>query len=258
MPIFVRIVVRTAGRVRIAKALRRACTLAVVACAVAPAAQAIGDSPVASFLWFPVSPHPGEPVSLASTSTDAGSPITAYAWDLANSGAFAEGGPVMSTAFSNPGAHTVRLRVTGADGLSSIAVETIQVSAPQAGVLLPFPIVRIVGAESNSGMKLRLLSVEAPPGAGITVACHGRGCPTRLESRIATATSVGTVTVRFRRFERALPAGVVLEIRVAKAGQIGKYTRLVVRRHRPPARLDGCLPPAGTVPTQCPSYAMEG
>jgi hypothetical protein len=165
---------------------------------------------------------------------------------------------VMSTAFTTPGAHTLQLRVTGADGLSSIALETIQVSEPPAGVLLPFPIVRIVGAESSSGIKLRLLSVEAPPGAGITVACRGRGCPTRLESRIAPATSVGTVTVRFRRFERALPAGVVLEIRVAKPGQIGKYTRLVVRRHRPPARLDGCLAPAGALATQCPSYAIEG
>jgi hypothetical protein len=253
-----RIVVTRPGPMRVAKVLRRACLLAVVACGVGPPVRAIADEPVASFLWFPVSPHPGEPVSLASTSVDAASPITAYAWDLADTGSFGEGGPLMTTAFSTPGAHTLRLRVTDADGLSSIAVDTIQVSASPAGVLLPFPIVRIVGAESSRGITLRLLSVEAPPGAAITVTCRGHGCPVSSESRIATTTSIGTVTVRFRRFERALPAGVVLEIRVAKPGQIGKYTRLMVRRHRPPARLDGCLAAVGTLPTPCPSYAIEG
>jgi hypothetical protein len=59
--------------------------------------------------------------------------------------------------------------------------------------------------------------------------------------------------LRFRRFERALPAGIVLEIRVSKIGEIGKYTRLLIRHRRPPTRLDNCLDPAGILPMTCPS-----
>jgi hypothetical protein len=42
-------------------------------------------------VWFPQSPHTGESVLLVSTSTDLTSPITAYAWDLADNGPFRVG-----------------------------------------------------------------------------------------------------------------------------------------------------------------------
>jgi hypothetical protein len=180
------------------------------------------------------------------------------AWDLAGSGAFDQIGPVISTTFSAPGSHTVRLRVTAADGSSSIASAPIQVKAPPAGLLLPIPIVRIVGTALASGFKLRLLAVEAPPGARITASCRGRGCPVKYEIQVAPPTSVGAVTLRFQRFERALPAGVVLEVRVSRAGQIGGYTRLLIRHRRPPTRLDECLDPAGILPMPCPAGNVEG
>jgi hypothetical protein len=66
------------------------------------------------------------------------------------------------------------------------------------------------------------------------------------------------VTLRFRRFEHSLPAGVVLEVRVSKVGQIGEYTRLLFRHHRPPARVDECLDPAGIMPMACPGEVHEG
>jgi hypothetical protein len=243
---------------RLMRLVIQAAVSAILAFAMGPVARAVAGSPVASFTWFPASPHTGEPVSLASTSTDASSPIVGVAWDLADSGVFEEIGPVISTSFSAPGSHTVRLRVTAADGSSSIGAAAIEVTAPPAGVLLPIPIVRIVGSVHALGFKLRLLSVEAPPGARITVSCSGRGCPLRAESRVAPATSVEAVTLRFRRFERALPAGVVLEVRVSKIGQIGKYTRLLFRHHRSPARLDECLDPAGIMPVACPGDIREG
>lgn len=243
---------------RLARSALRACPLALLVVAAGPVAPVRAEPPAASFLWFPPAPHTGEPVSLVSTSIDPASPIAGFAWDLAGNGAFVEGGPVAGTSFSTPGMHTVRLQVTGADGLSSVATETIQVSSPPAGVLLPFPVVRIVGAESRAGARLRLLLVEAPPGARIAVACQGRSCPVASETAAASVGGIGTVTVRFRRFERALRAGVVLQVRVWKPGEIGKYTRLVVRLHRPPARLDMCLAPSGSEPIACPSYAVEG
>ena len=66
---------------------------------------------------------------MLSSSTDVASPITGFAWDLAGNGAFAAGGPVNSTSFSTPGKHLVQLRVTDANGASSVAAETIVVGA---------------------------------------------------------------------------------------------------------------------------------
>jgi hypothetical protein len=61
------------------------------------------------------------------------------------------------------------------------------------------------------------------------------------------------VVIVFKRFERSLRVGAVLEIRVTRAGQIGKYTRFAVRRGRLPSRVDTCLSPAGVKPMACPS-----
>ena len=56
-----------------------------------------------------------------------------------------------------------------------------------------------------------------------------------------------------RRFaHRVLRPGAVLQIRVTKAGTIGKYTRLRIRRGRPPNRIDRCLVPGGKRPVHCP------
>ena len=245
-------------RMRLMRLPLQAAVPALLALATGPVAVAIAGSPSASFTWFPASPHTGEPVALASTSTDPTSPIVGVAWDLADDGVFEEAGPLISTSFSAPGSHTVRLRVTAADGSSSIAAAPIQVAAPPVGLLLPIPVVRIVGSVRASGFSLRLLSVETPPGARIAVSCSGRGCPLRAETLIAPSTSVGTVTLRIRRFERALPAGVVLEVRVSKIQQIGEYTRLLFRHHRPPVRVDECLDPAGITPVACPAGTPEG
>lgn len=194
----------------------------------------------------------GETVSFASTSYDPESPITALAWDLQGSAAgFDAQGAVVSTVFTTPGNHPVRLRVTAADGSSSEAVQTVAVSSPVPVEMLPFPVVRFVATSKRYGATVRLLSVEAPPGAQITIQCAGRGCPLRYRSRIATPSSIEAVTIAFPRFQRFLPAGAVLEIRVSKAGEIGKYTRIAIRRGKSPTRLDECLASTGP-PAPCP------
>jgi hypothetical protein len=209
--------------------------------------------PHASFVWFPHSPHPGEPVLLASVSTDAASPIIGYAWDLEQGAGFEAARPALYTTFSTFAPRVVRLRVTDGNGLTDVAAETIFMSAPPAAVLQPFPIVRIVGILRRSGVRVRLLAVEAGAGARSTVSCHGRGCPVTSESWVVPLAARGVVWVRFRRLERFLRAGVVLEIRVSKAEKIGSYTRFAIRRHRLPARVDRCLDPEGRKPITCPS-----
>jgi len=225
-----------------------------IAFTVVPAAPAHTPSPpTAAFYWFPSAPQTGESVSLVSSSTSAGGPITAFAWDLKGGGAFAAGGPVISTSFSTPGRHLVRLRVSDASGLSSVVARTIEVSPAPLPLMRPFPIVRIVTTHTASRLKLSLLSVQASAGAQIVVRCKGRGCPVKTQTRVAVSGKVRGAAITFRRFERSLRVGVVLEIRVSKPGEIGKYTRFTIRRGRRPVRFDACLAPAGTTPITCPS-----
>jgi major membrane immunogen (membrane-anchored lipoprotein) len=212
--------------------------------------------PVASFQWFPASPHVGEAVSLVSTSSDAGSPITTYAWSLLPGGALVAGQHVLSTSFATAGSHVVRLRVTDASGLSSEVSETITVASQPITLMQPFPVVRIAGSAKSSGVRIALFTVLAPVGARVSVTCHGHGCPPKTQSLVVAAKNKakgGTVLVSFGRFERWLRAGAVLEVRIFKAGQIGKYTRFTVRRGKLPARVDTCLSSSGTKPMTCPS-----
>jgi hypothetical protein len=224
-----------------------------------PATLAVSSPvpPAASFAWFPAAPFVGEPVSFASNSTDAASPVTAFAWDLAGNGPLVGGGPVLSTWFSSPGAHVVRLRVTDAKGLSSVVAETIPVTLAPPILLQPFPVVRLVGFDTSSGVQLIVFTVLAPVNARITITCRGDGCPTKLENRLVASRmhkrKAGSLLITFPRFERSLRAGITLEVRISKPGRIGKYTKFVIRRGKLPARVDACLDPATSQPMACPS-----
>ena len=162
-------------------------------------------------------------------------------------------GEAIGTSFSTPGDHLVRLRVTDANGLSSVATETIPVTSPVLPLMQPFPIGADPDDRYRCGVRLRLLAVQAPAGARITVKCSGRGCPVRSQGPMTASSKAQAASVQFRKFERLLPAGVVLEVRVFKPGETGKYTRFAIRRGRLPSRLDTCLGPAGGRPIGCPS-----
>jgi hypothetical protein len=212
--------------------------------------------PLASFKWFPSTPVVGEPVSLASSSTDQTSPLTTFAWALASNAAFKVSKQVLTTSFTTPGQHVVRLRVTAADGLSSIASGTIDVIRAPLILMAPFPVVRIAGILTSSGVNLTLITAQVPRGARVRVTCRGGGCPTASESRLVGSSSgkrkAGMVVLVFRRFERTLTAGVILEIKISKPGRIGKYTLFTIRHGKLPTRVDGCLDPAGVKPIACP------
>jgi hypothetical protein len=226
----------------------------------APATFTVGAvPPVASFKWIPAKPHVGEQVSLVSTSTDAVNAITAFAWDVLGNGPFKTGESVLSTKFTTAGSHVVRLQVTDAVGASATVAEAIPVTKTAAVLMSPFPIVRIAGSETAGGARIKLLTVQAPLGAKISITCKGKGCPTRSVSQLATLSKrkgkakQGTVLIPFKRFERGLPAGVTLEIRVTKNGQIGKYTRFTVRKGKLPRRVDMCLATSGVKAIICPT-----
>jgi hypothetical protein len=110
----------------------------------------------------------------------------------------------------------------------------------------PLPIVRIRGRLTARGARVTLLTVRAPKGARIAVKCAGAYCP---RERVAIVAAI----VHLRPYERVLRAGTRLEIRVTRPSFIGKYTRIVLRRGRPPRRQDRCLMPRSSRPVTCPS-----
>jgi hypothetical protein len=217
------------------------------------AAYNLASRPHAAFVWFPELPHPGEPVLLASESTDPISPLVAYAWDVGLGGGLQAGGPALQTTFATFAPHVVRLRVTNGAGVSDTVAETITMSTPPPSVLLPFPIIRMVAIVKGSGATVKLLEVKAGAGARSTVTCRGKRCPVTTSRRVVPANRRGSMWVTFRSFQRFLPAGTVLEVRVTKPGKIGAYTRLAIRRHKLPSRLDSCLDAQGVSPIACPS-----
>jgi hypothetical protein len=117
------------------------------------------------------------------------------------------------------------------------------------GLLAPFPVVRIAGRVYRTRVLIRLLTVKAPKGATIAISCRGRGCGRRAQRLKASSASASR---RVHRYERTLRAGAMLEIRVYKAGMIGKYTRFTVRKARLPGRSDRCLMLNRRTPRSCP------
>ena len=226
-----------------------------------------GDRPTASFVFTPEVPTVGATVTFTSTSQPSpGASITEFAWDLDGVGKFDDfNGATATWSFSEPGAHTVRLRVKQEKGKQAVATREVIVaapapppppppapgSAPPSGssplLLSPFPIVRIAGTVLPRGALVRILSVRAPRGARIRARCSGTRCPLASVARTST-----TRIVRLRRFERRLPAGTRLRIFVRKGGTIGKYTRFAIRAGAPPRRRDLCLYPGRARPAPCP------
>jgi hypothetical protein len=153
--------------------------------------------------------------------------------------------------------HRLRVRVMAISDAGSAVAES-SLTAPVLGastfpipesrppLMSPFPVVRVRGIYTRSGAVFRLVTVSAPRGARITLECRRRGCGFRRRARTVRI-------VRLRSLERAFRAGVRLEIRVTQPGVIGKYTRLVIRAGRPPARRDRCLMPGSRRPVRCPA-----
>jgi hypothetical protein len=79
------------------------------------------------------------------------------------------------------------------------------------------------------------------------VRCHGRHCPWKRRSIVSSDGGV-----RFRRLQRRLSAGTIIEVFAARPGTIGKYTRFRIRRGRAPARVDSCFVAGSGRASACP------
>jgi hypothetical protein len=233
-----------------------AVAVALLPAAASGASYVLRVKPTAAFVWYPHTPQVGEEVSLVSTSSDLASAITSWAWDVSGNGSFGpfvRGGPTAVTRFSTPAPHTVRLRVTAADGSTDIGEETIPMGTPAPNVISPFPVVRIVGRIVRHGVHLRLVEVRAPRRSSIKLLCTGRSCPASLRNRPFGAFGHGASWVRFTRFARSFAAGVKLQVSVSRNREIGAYTSFTVRRRGFPIRRDSCLDPVSQRPVACPA-----
>ncbi len=209
--------------------------------------------PTAAFNYAPLAPLTGDSIVLTSISADPDGPIASQQWELDGDAAFDDAsGPVARVSFQRAGDYPVKLLVTDTEGASAIAVATIGVRQRPPESLSPFPIVSMLAAVGQEGTRIQELVVKAPAGARVRVRCRGHGCPFRVFAKTADVGARASRIVRIHRFgRRLLRPGTVIEIRVTKRGQVGKYTRFVIRRGRPPKRTDRCLAPGSTRPVRC-------
>ena len=115
---------------------------------------------------------------------------------------------------------------------------------PALRYMSPFPVVRIRGELAERGVRVTLLRVTAGRRAVVRVRCRGRGCPV---ARLRRGPG------RLAAFQRFLPAGLRITIRVTRPNRIGKHVRLRIRDGRPPARIDACILPGTSTPAPCPA-----
>ena len=87
------------------------------------------QGPVASFVYLPDAPMPGETVVFDASSSHASSgQIATYAWDFGDGITATVGTPTVSHVFLVDGAYTVELTVTDTNGASDSATAVLQVS----------------------------------------------------------------------------------------------------------------------------------
>jgi PKD repeat protein len=249
----------------------------------------LNRGPVAGFSFTPADPYTGQTVQLTSTSADPDGTVASQAWDLDNDGQFDDAtGPSASFTPTSARSYPVSIRVVDNSGAAATASKTFVVTdrpssgsqpqpqpttpaqpfddslatSPEPPVtaspstqlrwLDPFPVVRIRGRTTSSGVFLDMFTVRAPAGARIELRCAGRGCPTRRVRKLVKSKSGKPLTTRFKALEGALPAGIRISVLVTRNGVVGKYTRFTIRRIKLPVRTDRCLMPGSGRPVACP------
>jgi len=251
----------------------------------------VNAPPSASFRFSPTAPKPGDRVTFTSTSSDHeqtkyGEAVS-HAWDLDGDGF--DDGAASTASFTYPSARswTARLRVTDSNGVRAEATASVPVVAPattnsprprrpgtstQSGPDIPSTVtgdesgmVSAVGEQGQTKVflaprvlakfrvrrgrtRVRMLALRSlVKGSTVLVRCRGRGCPRRAQS-VAVRAKKG---LRFRRFERSLRTGAVLEVRVTMPGTVGRYVRMRMRRGEQPVRRELCVQDGAKRPGDC-------
>jgi PKD domain len=211
--------------------------------------------PAAAFTYSPLAPLTGDPVVLTSFSADPDGPIVSQQWELDGDAAFDDAsGPTAELSFRTAGVYPVTLRVTDRDGAAVTATADVTVHQRPPEAISPFPLVRMLAAVGQQGTTIRELIVKVPAGAKVRIRCRGHGCPFKSFAKRAEVHARASRILRIRRFgHHLLRPGTVIEISVTRRGEVGKYTRFLIRKGRPPKRVDRCLVPRKKRPVRCPA-----
>ncbi len=172
------------------------------------------------------------------------------------------------------GAYTFRVRATDRAGNETVATRAFTVDTvpdvtdpgterpdptpPRPQLLSPFPLVRISGTLTSTGVRIRLLTVRAPSGTlvrvTVTPPCRGRRRSSRRCRVLHGSATVGRrPVIGFRKLARSYRSGTVIVVLVSRADRIGKYTRFTIVRGKAPRRVDQCLLPEAARGSRCPS-----
>jgi hypothetical protein len=171
-------------------------------------------------------------------------------------------GPASPIVNSRVDTSTVGLQnatLAGSDvaGLTSYATCPFTVLPP---ALKPTPKLGWTLAVTHLFTDVRQLYVlDVAPGAAVTVACHGKGCPFSSRTiaaadRSRAALCTGSPRGRPRRVEltrlfagRHLSVGTQLSVRITKPQTIGRIWQFTTRSGRDASYRTGCLPPGSLV-----------
>jgi PKD repeat protein len=218
--------------------------------AIASATIQVNAPPQASFNVAPGSPFDGDNVTLASTSSDPDGPLGTQEWDLDGDGQYDDAAGAIATRAFATGIRIVRLRVTDARGATATAERRIDVLERPLKLLTGVK-VTLFGNLTSRGVRLKRLLVRTPGKANVRVTCKGKKCP--KGARAASTRPAKTKRVRFKKFERAFPAGTLITVTVTRPGYIGQQTTIKIRKGlRRYIRRDSCLRPGSSKPIACP------
>jgi PKD repeat protein len=218
----------------------------------------VNAPPVAQFSVSPRGPVVGQEVFFQSFSYDRDGAVVSQRWDLDGDGDFEEdvNGKTALRVFTRAGERIVRLQVRDSDGGVHTETRTITVKRRSVGtfapaglsLMSPFPVVSLAGSVYPRGVKVRVLEATTPRRSTVTVRCAGKSCPSKKIVKTAKRKPV-----RFNTMTRFLREGTIISVYVRKDGQIGKYTRWLIRGGKLPRRKDLCLYPSRRKAARCPA-----
>jgi hypothetical protein len=103
-------------------------------------------------------------------------------------------------------------------------------------VTVALPVVTLQGTVTHGVVTVSKLLIRANRGSIVEISCSGKHCPFKTIRRTMVTTSL-----RITKLERKLRPSLTLTMRIARAGQLGKFVTYKVRRGISPVRFDACL-----------------
>ncbi|MET0685328.1 MAG: PKD domain-containing protein [Solirubrobacteraceae bacterium] len=209
--------------------------------------------PALSAVSVPPNASRGAGVGMAAAATDRWTPVS-FAWNFGDGTTGA--GDAVTHAFGSAG--TFPVTVTARDGVGNASSATRQILISRD---IPRRIDSTVqtrwafdAATGKRFVLLRLRVKDVPKGGAVQIRCKGKQCP--YKSKRSTKRRKGDITMfknrsagkAVRSKGRRFRAGQTVQVRVTKAGFIGKVVKFKLKRRKDPVGKVLCIPVGKTKP----------